>query len=507
MKLFLLLFFCAFAPCWALQPAWADLFYVQAIQIRDMDYPDAVPGKIVLDENRGRIYVADSYYDGIHILDANTLDRLDFLWTPGYVEDFDVSQNSGKLYVISAGFGMEVFVYDLSQSYEWQYTLDIQGDNGQFVRVMDSIDKVFVTTTDSTRLYRFEESFGFLEAIASPFGSVSGIDLDEVEDKVYLCSENGYIQSYEALTFNSGISVNGLSLDRIAVDPMASRIWANSSDSGQVYQFDYSNWFDATIWYHGSDVTGLAVDPATSVAFLLLNSSNEIFLIDQDNGLEAFYNTSDNPIALALGTSQRRLFVSCEDEGVVDVFLLDGGENEYPVINSVAMGIFVVDPEGDTSIAYVEAESFYPLVSVTANGAELEYGGGTLWFGDFPTDPGPLGFTNFEVKATNSLGYTAYSQGSYNRTTPITYLARALWETTIGNFWYERQTNVYGRVVSVNGSGEFRIQDGSHPTPLRISVRDHGVSVGDFIMVRGQLYGHASDPVIVSLPHKLTRIE
>lgn len=498
---------CALALALPAIPLLAGITYNQTIYLRDWDYPDAIPGKIVLDESRDLIYVADTHYDGIHILDASTLERLDFLWTPGYIEDIDVSQISGKLYVISAGFGLEVFVYDLSQSYDWMYTLDTQGDDAQFVRVMDSIDKVFVTTVNPARIFRFEESFGFLEAVASPFASVSGIDLDEVEDKIYLCSEDGYIQSYEALTFNSGISVNGLNLDRIAVDPMASRIWANSNDSSEAYQFDYSNWFDATTWNHGADVTDLAVDLATSAAFLLLSSTNDIFYIDSDNGIESYYGTGNNPVALAVGVQQRRLFVSCVDDGVVDVFLLEGGEYDVPNITSVGMGIFVVDLEGDTSIAYVDVESFYPLVSVTANGAELAFGGGNLWYGEFPTDPGPPGFTTFEVEATNSLGYSAYNQGSYNRTTPITYLNRSLWETTIGDFWYQRQANVYGRVVSVNGTGEFRIQDGSHPTPLRIGVRDHGLSVGDFIMVRGQLYGQASDPVIISLPHKLTKIE
>lgn len=472
----------------------------------------ATPDTVAINSATNTVYVGDMSNGLVYVLDGSTDQYLTSVDVGGPVTAIAALESSNKIYVGVDGFAEDyVKVIDGNSNNVWT---DIIVPSPPTDIVFNESDGVaYASTEDAQSVLFLDTTYDYLADTWSydrPWSSIA-FNPVAVPGMIYLTSSQpDSFASYDTDTGSGGDLTGFKDFFKIDFNKVSGEVWATNPASDEISRFDPADILNtiSSYWSQGA-AHDIAVSEELNKAYASVPDAGEVVEASvAADDIVGVHNVGLHPRGIAYNGANGKIYVAVSGEEKVavlhDLAASSGLDTTPPTITSVGFNPYVVDKGGDIVGLYVEVKDNVGVTSVTADGFPLTWSWGTQWYADLPSNPtADYGHYSFDVVARDAAGNESQQTSGYVIARTYWAPTSAFFRPTIHGFWTSNPIGAYGRVTKVTDQWNFEVNDGSSPISLAVNVPLHGLTVGDFVRVSGQLYGNETSPTLYAKPLRL----
>lgn len=466
----------------------------------------SIPEQLALHIDSNQLYVTDSSVANVARLVDLSVPEFRSLSFAGPTTAVAVNQSTGKVYIGIDSNPAQVAVLHAASG--GALSAIVVPSTPTVMVVDEQENDIYVGSLGDPSIAIIDGAGDFVRASIPDGNQYTDMAIDDVQRRLYLVTTGGAAGFMNLDGSGSEFALLNEDVRGIGVNPEADEQWVAQLGEHRVLQAFGGNFFNANILdaYSPWDVDVLVDD---NIAFVTQEQDDSLAVYDGQFGGNPLQtvDTGAAPRGVLVDQEGGRVFVANSGDGTLSIFSIggSGADTIGPSISSVGMNPYVVDIGGDTVTVYVEVSDGSGVESVTANGEELNFVGGTLWLGQIPTEPTEGPHPIF-VEAVDTEGNSSEGSGGYYVARRLNVPAKGFFSDLLFNFQFRKVMQTWGRVTEVVDNRNFMVTDGSTQQAVRVTVEGHTVNVGDFVVVAGQLYGTTQNPNISSSLPKMTVI-
>ncbi|GEM_PF-4865605 len=472
----------------------------------------ATPDTVAINSATNTVYVGDMSNGLVYVLDGSTDQYLTAVDVGGPVTAIAALESANKIYVGVDGFAEDfITVIDGQGNYVWT---DISVPSPPTDIVFNEADGIaYASTEDAQSVLFIDTTYDYLADSWTYDRPWSSIAFNPVADPgmIYLTSDQpDSFASYDNVVGSGGDLTGFKDFFKIDFNRVSGEVWSTNPASSELSRFDPADILNTirayTTSHPGHDV---AVNEELNKAYSSVPDAGEVVEASvAADDIVGFHYVGNQPRGIAYNRFSGKIYVAVSDEEKVavlqDLAASGGLDTTPPTITSVGYNPYVVDKGGDIVGLYVEVKDNVGVASVTADGFPMTLSWGNQWYADLPSSPtADYGHYSFDVVALDAAGNETQQTHSYLIARTYWAPASAFFRPTIHGFWTSNPIGAYGRVTKVTDQWNFEVNDGSSPISLAVNVPLHGLTVGDFVRVSGQLYGNETSPTLYAKPLRL----